>query len=143
MNKNTYIVLFVIIVLGIVFWFFNSSKNEKVSETSPATVSTQSVTDVTSPSSAVLAGAKNINWQTANYPAGVGVNINLIRKTSDSPIKFTLVRTLETNTPNDGQETWVPQNGENSDDLYIEVVCSNTYQFQAGCSLSSDPIKVS
>jgi len=145
MNKNRYIfVSLVVIVLVIVFFALRpSQKKEEVSPTSSvATVSTLSITDVTSPASAVLAGAKNINWQTANYPANAGVNINLIRKISDSPREFTLVRTLETDTANDGQETWIPQNGENTNNLYVEVTCSNNYQFQAGCSLSSEPIKV-
>lgn len=142
-NKNTYIFVFlVIIILGIVFLAYRSSKKEEVSPTSPATISMLSITDVASTAGAIFAGGKIISWQTANYPANAGVNINLIRKISDSPKEFTLVRTLATDTPNDGEETWVPQEGENSDDLYIEVTCSGNYQFQAGCSLSSDPIKV-
>lgn len=143
MNKNKYIFVFlVIVVLGVVFFAYRSSKKVEVDSTNPATVSTLSVGNVISPASAVLAGAKTISWQTADYPANAGVNINLIRQISDSPREFTLVRTLETDTPNDGKETWVPQNGENSDDLYVEVTCSNDYQFRAGCSLSSDPIRV-
>lgn len=143
MNKNTYIVLGVIVVLGIAFWaFFSSNKKEITPESGPATVSTLSIVNETSPASAVLAGAKTINWQTTNYPADAGVNINLIIKVSDSPREFALLRTLETNTPNDGQQSWIPQDGEKSDDLYVEVTCSNDYQFKTGCSLSSEPIKV-
>ncbi|MFA6077038.1 MAG: hypothetical protein WC735_03105 [Candidatus Paceibacterota bacterium] len=143
MNKNKYIALFVIIVLGIIFWVLTSSKTEKTpEEVAPATISTQSVTLVTSPAVAVLAGTKTVNWQTSNYPVDAGVNINLIRKVSDSPRQFVLVRTIETNTPNDKQESWVPLSGENSADLYIQVTCSNSYVFKSGCSLSSEPIKV-
>lgn len=142
MNKNTYIVLGVIIVLVIAFLAFSSSKKEVTPESGPATVSTLSIINETSPASAVLAGAKTINWQTANYPADAGVNINLIIKVSDSPREFALLRTLETNTPNDGQQSWIPQDGEKSDDLYVEVTCSSSYQFKEGCSLSGEPIKV-
>ena len=80
MNKNIYIVLFVVIVLGIVFWMYSSSQKEKTSPTSPATVATLSVVSDTSSASAVLSGAKTVIWQTTNYPTDVGVNINLIRK---------------------------------------------------------------
>ena len=141
MNKNTYIALAVIVVFGVLLWIFLSQK-EKVPEAGPATVSTLSVSNVTSSALAVFAETKTISWKTSNYPANAGVNINLIKKISDSPREFTLVRTLETDTPNDGEEVWTPQAGENADDLFIEVVCSNTYQFSLGCSLSSDPIKV-
>ena len=142
MNKNTYIALSIIIVFGIFLWVFLSSKKEETPGTGPATVSTLSVSNVTSPALAVLAGTQVINWKTSNYPANVGVNINLIRKISDSPTEFTLVRTLATDTLNDGEESWIPQSGEDTDDLFIEVICSSTYQFNSGCSLSSDPIKV-
>lgn len=145
MNKNKYILfvsIAVVIVLVIIFLAYNSSPKEEVSTIGPATVSTLAIASVTLPSSAVLAGAKTISWQTENYPANAGVNINLIRKISDSPKEFVLVRTLETDTPNDGEEGWVPQSEENYNDLYIEVTCSNNYQFKEGCNLSSDPIKV-
>jgi hypothetical protein len=143
MNKTKYIILFLIIVaLGIIFFVSRSARNEKISEVNPVTVSTLSVTDVIYPAGTVLAGAKTIKWQTMNYPNDAGVNINLIRKISDSPRGFAIVRTLETNTPNDGEQAWVPQSGEISAGLYVEVTCSNSYQFQAGCSLSSEPIKV-
>lgn len=142
MNKNTYIALSIVIVFGIFLWVFLSSEKEKTPGTGPATVSTLSVSNVTSPALAVLAGTKVINWKTSNYPANAGVNISLIRKISDSPKEFTLVRTLATDTSNDGEELWIPQSGEDTDDLFIEVTCSSTYQFNSGCSLSSDPIKV-
>ena len=135
MNKSKLVFLVITIVaLVIILLAYRPSP--------PATVSTLSIVDNISSASAVLAGTKTVNWQTANYPAGVGVNINLIRKISDSPKQFTLVRTLATDTPNDGQETWTPQEGESSDDLYVEVTCSNAHQFKLGCSSLLDPIKV-
>jgi hypothetical protein len=143
MNKIKYIVVFlVVIILGVVFLTYHSVKNEKYSAVNPSTVSTLSIINDTSTASAILAGAKDVSWQTTNYPEDAGVNINLIKKTSDLPRQFVLVRVLATNTQNDGKETWVPQNGENSNDLYVEVVCSSAYQFSAGCNLLTDPIKV-
>ncbi len=141
MNKNTYIALAVIVVFWVLLWVFLSQK-EKVPEAGPATISTLSVSNVTSSALAVLAGTKTVNWKTSNYPSDAGVNISLIRKISDSPREFTLVRTLEMDTPNDGEEAWTPQAGENTDNLFIEVTCSSIYQFSLGCSLSSDPIKI-
>ncbi len=142
MNKNTYIVVILIIVLGIVFWIFKSPREQEPSSV-PASVSTESVVNANGDTaSVVLSGAKIITWQTSGYPANAGVNINLLRKVSDSPRQFAVVRILATDTVNDGQETWTPQSGENTNDLYIEVTCSSTYQFAGGCSLSTEPIKV-
>jgi hypothetical protein len=145
MKRSIYMFVFVVIViiLGIVFLAYRSAKNEKEPiNDSPSTVSSLSVVDDNSTASAISVGTKMISWQTSNYPKDVGVNINLVRKISDSPKQFDLVRTLAIDTPNDGKETWVPQNGETSNDLYIEVTCSTSYQFNSGCSLPVDPIKV-
>ncbi len=141
MNKTGYIVLLVVVVLGLVYWLYNGNKQE-VSTDVEATVLTQSVVNASGPASAVLAGAKTVNWQTNNYPSEVGVNINLLRKVSDSPNQFALVRTIVAETPNDGQETWIPGAGENTSDLYVEVTCSSAHQFKAGCSLTDGAVKV-
>ncbi len=123
--------------------------NEKIlamSETSSpvnkASVSAVSVRNTTgSTASVFLANSKNITWQTSDYPANAGVNINLLRKTNDNPQTFVLVRSIVKDTANDGTETWIPQNGETSGDLYIEVTCSNTYNFVGGCQLSGQPAR--
>jgi hypothetical protein len=142
MNKKIYVFSFLVVVIFLIgFLAYQYSQKQEISSKLPATVSTLSISGVTSPASAVLAGTKNIHWKTDNYPSRAGVNINLIRKISDSPKEFSFVRSIKTDTPNDGEDFWVPQNGENADDLYIEVTCSNTYEFKAGCSLSTDPIK--
>ena len=91
----------------------------------------------------ILSNEKTVTWQTNNYPQGVGVNINLIRKTSDFPKIYDLVRTLVKDTPNDGVEKWIPGKGETGNDMYIQVTCSSTFSFVSGCKLASDPIKVS
>jgi hypothetical protein len=117
------------------------------SEGGASTIATLSVFTNNTPSAvaAVLSGIsaqKTITWQTVNYPKNVGVNINLLRKISDSPRTLVLVRRIAIETPNDGQEVWLPQVGETGDNLYVEVTCSRTYQFRAGCHFSSDPVKV-
>jgi len=107
-----------------------------------ATITVQSVTSETNESAAILSNVKTVRWQTSGYPNGVGVNINLLRKVSDSPKRFVLVRNLFTNVPNDNQKSWTPQDGETGSDLYIEVTCSTTYKFSGNCQLGSEPIKV-
>lgn len=92
--------------------------------------------------SVVLSSTKVITWQTVDYPANVGVNINLLRQTSNSPITYSLIRTLAKDTPNDGTESFVLKSGETGSDVYAEVACSSTYKFKQECKLSSTPFKV-
>ncbi len=87
------------------------------------------------------AGSRSIKWQTGNYPASAGVNINLLRKVSDSPVSYELVRQLANNTANDGEESWTPAAGEQGDNLYIEVTCSNASAFPNGCQLQGQALK--
>lgn len=110
----------------------------------PATISVKSISNSSSGfASVILANNKVIAWQTSGYPANVGVNINLLKKISDSTATtYTLVRTIAKDTANDGQENWTPQLGESGGDLYIEVTCSSTYQFKQGCQLSGAPVRV-
>lgn len=108
-----------------------------------AIIFTESVTSENNQSaSVILLNTKTINWKTSNYPKDAGVNINLLRKVSESPNVFKMVRVIKKDTTNDGQETWSPENGENTNDLYIQVTCSNTYKYQSGCSISTGALKV-
>ncbi|MBI5139113.1 hypothetical protein HZA26_00670 [Candidatus Nomurabacteria bacterium] len=148
-NIKYFVIVLVVVALGFVFWNYKGTDKEVVVVPpvveQPATVSTVSVLDAANSggtAAAINASSKTINWKTTNYPSDVGVNINLVRKVSDSPKTFELVRVLATDTPNDGQEAWVPGKGEKTDDLYIEVTCSGTSEFNAGCSLASEPVKV-
>lgn len=109
----------------------------------PTTVTIQSAgTDTTGTAAVLLSNQKIVTWRTVGYPSSIGVNINLLRKVSDSPKVLVLVRRLATDTPNDGSEIWVPQAGETGDNIYVEVTCSSTFQFRAGCQMSGDPVKV-
>lgn len=99
--------------------------------TSLATVNTASV---------ALSGAKTVSWQTSNYPLDAGVDINLLRKTSDKPLSYVLVEKIAKNTKNDGTEVWTPKVNASAD-LYIEVTCSSDYNFKDGCSFSGLPVK--
>lgn len=114
-----------------------------VAQSPSATVSLKSISNSNSQTGSLIsANEKTITWQTNGYPQGVGVNINLVKKTSTSPSSYSLVRQLFTNTANDGQEKWIPRTGETADNMYIEVTCSTTYTFTEGCKFVGDPTKV-
>lgn len=107
-----------------------------------ASISTVLVMNPGNAATALLSNYKTVTWKTANYPKNVGVNINLLRKVSESPQAFVLIRNIANNTLNDGSETWIPENIEKGDDVYIEITCSNTYSFKNGCELSNNLAKV-
>ena len=80
---------------------------------------------------------QTIRWTSSNYPAGKGVNINLLRQISSNPSKFEFVKTIKKDTSNDGQEVWTPSLGDTGDNLVIQVSCSSSTVFTDGCSLGS------
>jgi peptidoglycan hydrolase-like protein with peptidoglycan-binding domain len=110
----------------------------------PATISAVSIQDAGNglAASAVLSNSKTVTWQTAGYPANAGVDINLIRKTSDAPAAYAFVRSIVKGTVNDGQETFSLGSGENTNDLYVELACSSAFQFKQGCQFVGKPIPV-
>ncbi len=92
--------------------------------------------------SVALSNTREIKWETKNYPDNVGVNINLLRKISDNPTEYVLVRQIAKDTPNDGIEIWTPvvSDGDKSS-LFIEVTCSTTYAFSGECRFSGKTLK--
>ena len=78
--------------------------------------------------------AQTIRWTSSNYPAGIGVNINLLRQTSSNPSKFEFVKIIKKETPNDGNEVWTPSAGDTGNNLVIQVSCSSSVVFPDGCS---------
>ncbi len=82
----------------------------------------------------------SLTWETNNYPIGVGINIQLLRKISTSPVQYEFVRTIATNTPNDSVHSWKPPTNENYTDLYIEITCSDLYKFIYGCNVGGEPL---
>ncbi len=92
-----------------------------------------------------LTPSKTITWQATNFPSGLGVEINLIKKTSTSPVAYSLVRQLTHNAPNTGTFTWTPQSNENGSDLYLEIGCaSNAHGATTpnGCVSTTEPLSV-
>lgn len=114
------------------------------SKMAAAEVSSFSVSSpkVSGTASVLLSQTKEIKWKTINYPVGVGVNINLLRKVGSNPDEFELVRQIAKDTPNDGVEVWVKnQNDGKSEDLYIEVTCSTTHAFAGECRFAGEAVK--
>lgn len=92
--------------------------------------------------SVFLSQTKEIKWETKNYPANIGVNINLLRKVSDNPVEYELVRQIAKDTANDGLETWLPLSSDgDKSNLYIEVTCSTTHDFGGECRFSGKTVK--
>jgi peptidoglycan hydrolase-like protein with peptidoglycan-binding domain len=114
---------------------FASAKKPK------STVSATSVVPNSNTASAVTSNSKTISWQTGNYPVDVGVDINLLRKVSSNPTSYALVEKIAKNVKNNGSFMWIPKSNQTGDDLYVEITCSTTYQFTAGCSAMGTPIK--
>lgn len=151
MNKSYIYGLIAIVILGAIYFAYSAGYlGKKVTIQNPVvstigtstTVTLVSLTKNSGLASVLFSDAKTIAWKTENYPANAGININLIKKVSDSPAQFALVRAIAKDSPNDGTETWTPQRGEYSNDIYVEVTCSDTYQFKTGCKLGGEPIKV-
>ena len=68
--------------------------------------------------------SKRISWNASDFPSAK-VNITIIRKTGDSPIRYQSLRTLS-NIPNTGSTIWTPAAGEIGADTYVEVGCAAT-----------------
>lgn len=83
-----------------------------------------------------------LTWQTNNYPSAVGININLLRKVSDSPARYEFIRTIAVNTPNDNLHTWSLRPEEVTNNLYVEITCSDLYKFSNGCSVGGEPLPI-
>lgn len=80
---------------------------------------------------------QTIRWVSSDYPAGLGVNINLLRQVSNNPNRFEFVKTIKKDTPNDGQEVWTPAVGDNGNNLVIQASCSQSFVFPDGCTSSN------
>ncbi len=91
---------------------------------------------------AALSGAVIITWQTADYPQNAGVNINLLKKISASPVSYELVDKIATDAPNTGSFNWIPGPGETGKNLFVQVTCGAVSQLSAECQTTSKPLPV-
>ena len=113
--------------------------------TQTAFAATASITTI-SPASgtAIQAGVpQTIRWTSSDYPAGAGVNINILRQVSTDPSKFEFVKAIKKETPNDGEEVWTPSASDVGNNLVIQVSCSSSFVFPEGCSSSNGSAQLS
>lgn len=66
---------------------------------------------------------ETVRWASHNY-APKTVSVSLIRKVSDTPVRYELVRTIASSTKNDGVAIWVPAKTDVGDNLYLEIGCA-------------------
>lgn len=130
MNKISYLIALSIFTLSIFSTDFsvvkasNEAKVNTVSSVSKSVIKTGS--------------NQNITWTTENFPAEASINISLIKKVSDSPVSYELVRQIANNTENDGNFKWSPKRDELGENLQIEIGCGNPEKFTSGCVSSVD-----
>ena len=83
---------------------------------------------------------QHVNWTADNYAAPT-VSVNVIRKVSDNPARYELVRTVASAKSNNGSAVWVPAKTDAGTDVLIQVGCAVTSQ--AGTAgVSASPVAV-
>ncbi len=87
-----------------------------------------------------LGQRQNVKWTSFNYlPKTIGINI--IRKVSENPSRYELVRTVSAATLNDGNGVWVPAQMDLGNNVYVEVTCAVS-DLACTASESSDSLAV-
>ncbi|MEK7646733.1 MAG: hypothetical protein AAB381_03525 [Patescibacteria group bacterium] len=124
-NKTHWIGATVIVILAIgIFIGFRSGPSESVSPSGDTTTLTVSTLDA---SSVEVGDLQKIGWTSDKYtPATIAVNI--IRKVSDNPARYELVRTVTSATENDGSAVWVPAKADVGANTFVEVGCTVSAQ---------------
>lgn len=127
MTKHIRILVGVIILAAIILIvaFVTSPKADapQTDDLSPASLTLMSPAGTT----VEVGQRQNVEWLSDNYSAPTVV-INIIRKVSESPISYELVRTVSAGTSNDGLALWIPTLLEAGDDIYVEVGCTLSSQ---------------
>lgn len=108
----------------------NVSQPATLTMTSTATANTASVGDL-----------QHITWTSSNYAAPT-VAINIIRKVSDNPAQYELVRQVASSTANDGDAVWVPALSDMGPNTYIQVACVQSAQACTAAPLNDQPLAV-
>ena len=70
-----------------------------------------------------VGGFEQVNWLSTNYTPST-VKVNLIRKVSDNPNRYEVVRSIASPTTNDGQAAWVPNVSDLGSPVSVEVGCN-------------------
>ena len=140
MKKNNKIVIIGLICLVIVGAIVAGLISINRKSTGISTVS-EDVTPISnSVSQVALGNTQNVLWNSQSITSN-RVAVNIIRRVSDNPAKYELVRTVATSTANDGSATWVPSNKDLGDNLYIEIGCTES-AFACRADISSSQLAV-
>ncbi len=76
------------------------------------------------PSGSVQVGqTQTVAWNSSNYSAPT-VKVNVIRKVSDNPARYELVRTISAAKSNNGVATWVPAATDVGNGVSLEIGCA-------------------
>jgi len=106
-----------VIILAIAFVTSNKSTDTSV----PA--DTASLTLLSPVGGTVEVGNQtDIRWTSYNYGSDK-VAVNIIRKVSENPNMYELVRTVSAGTSNDGSAVWVPATTDAGENTFVEVGC--------------------
>lgn len=109
---------------------------------SSATGPSTSLSFVSAPVGSVDAGqAQKVAW-TSKGPAPASVSVNLIKKVSDNPARYALVRTVAAAKANNGSATWVPAPTDVGTGLSIEVGCVASANACTAAENTSAPLAV-
>lgn len=66
-----------------------------------------------------------ITWTSSNYNSD-SVVINILKKVSDNPNRYELVRSISGDISNDGSATWIPAKSDIGSTIVVEVGCKNS-----------------
>lgn len=80
---------------------------------------------------------QNVVWTSENYGPST-VEVALIRKVSDNPARYELVRVIAPVKSNTGNATWVPAQTDVGNGLSIEIGCALSAQACTATSPSSE-----
>ncbi len=86
--------------------------------------------------------SKTLHWKTATYSSIPSFNVNLIKKVSDSPLSYDLVRHVGENIPNTGSFTWSSESNEVGSNFYVEVTCGSDTPVGQECHISDGLVKI-
>lgn len=112
----------------------NSGASADASQPATLTMTSQSL------NTASVGDLQHITWTSSNYAAPT-VAINIIRKTSDSPATYELVRQVASSTKNDGDAVWVPALSDVGNNTYVQVACVQSAQACTAAPLN-EPVAV-
>ena len=140
-SKNL-VTLVAILVVVIAFAHVLPPRQARVPSLSTATPLRSASLSVISPSglTADVGQLTSVLWTATNYQPQT-VSVSVIRKISDNPARYELVRTVAEATRNDGSATWVPAPKDLGQNTLIQVGCTLSAQ-ACTAGVSSSPLAV-